>query len=417
MTVKVGFVNKEGDILNRFIVIVLDSFGVGYMEDAAAVRPEDVGSNTFGHILDNCPDLKLPNLEKLGIMNALGRETDFMKKSPNSAYGTSSLMHYGADTFYGHQEIMGTRPKKPIKEPFSKSIDKVYNALKAVGYKVEYKGDKLKFLLVNGCVTVADNIEADYGQIYNLTSTLDLITYSEVLKIGRVVREVVEVSRVIPFGGINVTVENIMSAVEEKENKFIGINAPKSGVYNEGYQVIHLGYGINPEVQAPTILGKKGIPVVLLGKVADIVENSYGKSISCVDTEEVMKITIEEMDKLQSGFICTNVQETDLAGHAESVERYAEKLKIADKYIGDIMDRLQDDDILIVMADHGNDPTIGHSHHTRENVPLLICGPKIKSGFIGHRDSLSDVGATVMEYFDSNGIENGKSFLKLIKNS
>jgi phosphopentomutase len=417
MTVREGFGDKEGDSLNRFIVIVLDSFGVGYMQDAALVRPEDVGSNTFGHILDKLPDLKLPNLEKLGIMNALGRETDFMKKNPKAAYGTSSLLHYGADTFYGHQEIMGTKPKKPIKEPFSKFIDTVYEALKSAGYQVEYKGDKLKFLLVNGCVTVADNIEADYGQIYNLTSTLDLIPYSEVLKIGKVVREVVEVSRVIPFGGINVTVDDILDAVEEKEDKFIGINAPRSGVYNEGYQVIHLGYGINPEVQMPTILGKKGIPVILLGKVADIVENNYGKSISCVDTEEVMKLTIDEIDKLKTGFICTNVQETDLAGHAESAERYAEKLIIADKYIGHIMNRLQDKDILIVMADHGNDPTIGHSHHTRENVPLLICGPNIKNGFIGHRDSLSDVGATVMEYYDSHGIENGKSFLQQIKKS
>jgi phosphopentomutase len=400
--------------LNRFIVVVLDSFGVGYMQDAAAVRPEDVGSNTFGHILDKVSDFKLPNLEKLGIMNALGRETTHMKKNTEACYGISSLMHHGADTFYGHQEIMGTRPKKPIKEPFSKAIEKVYEALKAAGYEVEYKGDKLKFLLVNGCVTVADNIEADYGQIYNLTAALDLIPYSEVLKIGNVVREVVEVSRVIPFGGINVSVDDILAAIEEKDNRFIGINAPKSGVYNEGYQVIHLGYGINPEVQVPTILGKKGISIVLLGKVADIVDNNFGKSISCVDTEEVMKITIKEMEKFESGFICTNVQETDLAGHAESVERYAEKLKIADKYIGEIMSKLEGNDILIVMADHGNDPTIGHSHHTRENVPILVYGPKIKSGFIGHRSSLSDVGATVMEYFASIGIENGQSFLSQI---
>lgn len=403
--------------MKRFIVIVLDSFGVGYMEDAALVRPEDVGSNTFGHILDKIPDLKLPNLEGLGIMNALGEETALMKKNPKSTYGTASLMHFGADTFYGHQEIMGTKPKKPIKEPFSKSIDKVYKALSDKGYTVEYKGDKLKFLLVNGCVTVADNIEADFGQIYNLTAALDMIPYSEVLKIGKIVREVVEVSRVIPFGGINVSIDDILAAVEEKEEKFIGINAPKSGVYNEGYQVIHLGYGINSEVQVPTILGKRVIPVVLLGKVADIVENDYGKSISCVDTEEVMKHTIEEMGKIESGFICTNVQETDLAGHAENVERYAEKLQIADKYIGKIIEQLEGEDILIVMADHGNDPTIGHSHHTRENVPILIYGKSIKEGFIGHRESLSDVGATVMEYFKSTGIENGNSFLNIIRNT
>lgn len=398
--------------MKRFVVVVLDSFGVGAMEDVKEVRPQDLGSNTCKHILDRLPELRLPNLEKLGLMNALGDETEYMHKSPKANYGISALAHFGADTFNGHQEIMGTKPKKPLFQPFQQCIHEVYGALTSAGYEVQYKGDKLKFLLVNNCVTVADNIEADPGQIYNLTAALDLIPYKEVLKIGRIVRKVVKVSRVIPFGGINVSLEDILNAVEEKEDKFIGINAPKSGVYNEGYEVIHLGYGIDAEVQVPTILGKKGIPVVLLGKVADIVENPYGKSISCVDTEEVMKLTIKEMEAMEEGFICTNVQETDLAGHAENAERYAEKLVIADKYIGEIMDKMQEEDILIVMADHGNDPTIGHSHHTRENVPLLIYKMGLEGKFIGLRDTMSDVGATAVDYFKCDKTENGSSFLK-----
>ncbi|WP_055669606.1 phosphopentomutase [Desnuesiella massiliensis] len=398
--------------MKRFVVVVLDSFGVGAMEDVKEVRPQDLGSNTCKHILDRLPELRLPNLEKLGLMNALGDETEYMHKNPKANYGISALAHFGADTFNGHQEIMGTKPKKPLFQPFQQCIHEVYEALTSAGYEVQYKGDKLKFLLVNNCVTVADNIEADPGQIYNLTAALDLIPYKEVLKIGRIVRKVVKVSRVIPFGGINVSLEDILNAVEEKEDKFIGINAPKSGVYNEGYEVIHLGYGIDAEVQVPTILGKKGIPVVLLGKVADIVENPYGKSISCVDTEEVMKLTIKEMEAIEEGFICTNVQETDLAGHAENAERYAEKLAIADKYIGEIMDKMQEEDILIVMADHGNDPTIGHSHHTRENVPLLIYKKGLEGKFIGLRDTMSDVGATAVDYFKADRTENGSSFLK-----
>lgn len=397
--------------MKRFVVVVLDSFGVGAMEDVMEVRPQDLGSNTCKHILDRLPELRLPNLEKLGLMNALGDETEYMHKNPKANYGISALAHFGADTFNGHQEIMGTKPKKPLFQPFQQCIHEVYEALTSAGYEVQYKGDKLKFLLVNNCVTVADNIEADPGQIYNLTAALDLIPYKEVLKIGRIVRKVVKVSRVIPFGGINVSLEDILNAVEEKEDKFIGINAPKSGVYNEGYEVIHLGYGIDAEVQVPTILGKKGIPVVLLGKVADIVENPYGNSISCVDTEEVMKLTIKEMEAMEEGFICTNVQETDLAGHAENAERYAEKLAIADKYIGEVMDKMQEEDILIVMADHGNDPTIGHSHHTRENVPLLIYKKGLEGKFIGLRDTMSDVGATVVDYFKADKTENGASFL------
>jgi phosphopentomutase len=396
--------------LKRFIVIVLDSFGVGYMEDAKIIRPQDVGANTCKHIIENVQNLMLPNLMKLGIMNALGEEIGNMKKSNEAVFGKAELMHFGADTFLGHQEIMGTRPKKPVMEPFSCYINKVYNELVKNGYKVEYKGDKLKFLLVNGCVTVADNIEADYGQVYNLTSTFDLIPYEEVIKIGKIVRSVVHVSRVIAFGGENVTIEQILGAVEEKEGKYIGINAPKSGVYSKGYEVIHLGYGINPEVQLPTILGKNKINVTLIGKVADIVENRYGKSIPRVDTEDVMKITVDEVNKEYSGFICTNVQETDLAGHGEDVIKYAEKLKIADKYIGIIMEKMNNEDILVVMADHGNDPTIGHSHHTREYVPLLIYNRKIKSMNIGTRKSLSDVGATAAKFFNVEMPENGQTF-------
>lgn len=397
--------------MNRFIIIVLDGFGIGYMDDVQIVRPQDLGANTCKHILENVPDLKLKNLEKIGLMNALGYEIGAMKKSPSAVYGKAALAHVGADTFLGHQEIMGTMPKAPVMEPFSKSIDKVYRALVEEGYKVNYMGDRLKFLMVNGCVTIADNIEADLGQVYNLTSTFDLIPFEEVLKIGKIVRNIVKVSRVIAFGGKNVTVQNILNAVEEKEGKYIGINAPKSGVYKEGYQVRHLGYGIEPKVQAPTILGEKGVYVSLFGKVADIVSNEYGKSTSCVDTKTVMELTLKELKNIKSGFICTNVQETDLAGHEEDVQKYAEKLLIADEYIGYIMECMEGNDRLVVMADHGNDPTIGHSHHTREYVPILIYGKDLKPTYIGVRNTLSDVGASVTDYFKAKNTENGKPIL------
>lgn len=400
--------------MKRFIVIVLDGFGIGYMEDAKVVRPNDVGSNTLKHILDKVEGLKLPNLEELGLMNALGEDYKEMKKSALGTFGSSNLTHFGADTFYGHQEIMGTNPKMPVKEPFTKNINKVKAALEEKGYKAEiHKGNEAEFLVVNDVLTVADNIEADLGQAYNITSALDYIDFKEVLKIGKIVRANVKVSRVITFGGEKIDINNILNAVEEKPNGFIGINAPKSGVYDNGYQCIHLGYGIDPEVQAPTIFGRAGIDVTLLGKVADIVSNDFGKSISCVDTEEVLKLTLKEMDEIKEGFICTNVQETDLSGHGEDAFKYAEKLKIADKYIGEIKDKLSEEDILLIMADHGNDPTIGHSRHTRERVPLLITGHKIKSGIdLGTRRTLSDVGATVLNYFNKEGNENGESFLK-----
>ena len=400
----------------RFIVIVLGSYGVGYMEDVPKVRPQDLGANTCKHIIDKIPELKLPNLEKLGIMNALGENYGQMKMNPRAVYGTSKLMHYGGDTFLGHQEIMGTNPKRPLIKPFSHYIDAVYDALISKGYKVEKVGEKLKYLWVDDCVAIGDNMETDPGQVYNVTTSFQNITFEEELEIGKVVREIVEVERVIVFGGTMATVDSIKAAKEEKKGKYIGINAPKSKVYEEGYMVRHLGYGIDPVTQIPTILGENGIPVILIGKVADIVSNDRGTNFTdLVDTETIFGITLKEIEKLETGFMCVNIQETDLSGHAENSERYAEILKICDKYIGKVIEKISDEDILIITADHGNDPTIGHSQHTREKVPILIYRKNLDSINIGLRETMSDIGATVAEYFNVRLPENGKSFLKKIK--
>ena len=408
--------NKEKEVMKmeqgRFIVIVLDSYGVGYMDDVLEVRPRDFGANTCKHIIDKVPYLKLENLEKLGLMNALGENYGEMKMNPEAVFGKSKLMHHGGDTFLGHQEIMGTRPVKPLIAPFSHYIDKVYDELIKEGYKVEKIGDNIQYLWVNDCVAVADNLETDLGQVYNVTTTFQKISFEEELKIGEIVRKVVEVERVIVFGGTEATIESIKDAKEEKKGKYVGINAPKSKVYEKGYMVRHLGYGINPETQVPTILGKNNIPVVLVGKVADIVFNDKGKSfLNLVDTSRIFDITLEEMDKLEKGFIAVNIQETDLAGHAENPERYAQILKLSDGYIGKIMEKMNKNDILVVTADHGNDPTIGHSQHTRENVPILIYRKGLKSVNIGHRETMSDIGATAADYFKVEMPENGKSFL------
>ena len=397
----------------RFIVIVLDSYGVGYMDDVLEVRPRDFGANTCKHIIDKIPELKLENLEKLGLMNALGEDYGKMKINPKAVFGKSKLMHHGGDTFLGHQEIMGTRPVKPLIAPFSHYIDKVYDALIKEGYKVEKIGDKIQYLWVNDCVAVGDNLETDLGQVYNVTTTFQKISFEDELKIGEIVRKIVEVERVIVFGGTEATIESMKAAKEEREEKYVGINAPKSKVYEKGYMVRHLGYGINPETQVPTILGKENIPVILVGKVADIVLNEKGKSfLNLVDTSKIFDITLSELDKIEKGFIAVNIQETDLAGHAENAERYAQILKLSDKYIGKIMEKLNEKDILIITADHGNDPTIGHSQHTRENVPILVYKKGLESVNIGHRETMSDIGATVADYFKTKMPENGKSFLQ-----
>lgn len=401
--------------MGRFIVIVLDSFGVGAMDDCEIVRPRDVGSNTAKHIIQNKPDIKIPTLEKLGLMNAIGVELEKHKFSNSANYGTSNLTHFGADSFLGHQEIMGTTPKEPLIQPFNEKIDIVEENLIKYGYKVRRVGETgLQILVVNEIATVGDNLETDYGQVYNVSACLDFISFEELSRIGHAVREVVQVSRVITFGGEQITLENLLNARKVKNNEIAGVDAPESGVYNHGYQVVHLGYGIDKNVQIPTILDKNGITVSFLGKIADIIQTSSTRLFPGVDSNYLFDCLIKEVRDIDNGFIALNIQETDLAGHAEDVERYADRLELSDRRIAELLPILKMGDVLIIMADHGNDPTIGHSNHTRERVPLLIYSPGINGKFVGNRETMADVAASAAEYFKVDSPQHGHSFLNKI---
>lgn len=402
--------------MSKFIVIVIDSFGIGEMPDVAQVRPQDVGANTCAHILQSKPQLRLATLEKLGLINALGFSANIMQPNPDAVYGQALLQHEGGDTFIGHQEIMGTIPLPPLRMPFSEVIDPVEQALLEHGYQVErITVDGLSYLWVNNAAAIGDNLEADLGQVYNISANLNVLTFDQVQAIGQVVRNCVKVGRVIAFGGDLVSSDALKAAAETKQNIYIGINAPKSGAYDKGFKVVHLGYGVDPLVQAPAQLYKVNIPTVLVGKVADIVANPHGTSYEkLVDSQTIMDITLQEIQKPGDAFICTNIQETDLAGHAQSVDRYADCLQLVDRSLANIIQTLSEQDCLVVMADHGNDPTIGHSKHTREKVPLLVYQQGVSQIDLGVRTTLSDVGATACAFFNAPAPQNGHSFLSLL---
>ncbi|WP_392562940.1 phosphopentomutase [Orbus sturtevantii] len=397
----------------KCIVIILDGFGIGCMDDVSEVRPRDIHSNTALNIIKRNPSIELPNLENLGLMNAIGCEYKHHKFSLTANWGTANLAHVGADSFLGHQEIIGTLPKPPLIEPFRNKIDIIEKNLKNAGYGVRRVGKQLdpKILVINECVTVGDNLETDYGQVYNVTACLDLISFEDLKKLASIVRGSVQVSRVITFGGENITLQDLLNARKVKNNAIAGIDAPLSGVYKKGYKVIHLGYGIDKNVQIPTILDKSSIDVCLIGKAADIIQTDSKKIIYGVDSDYLFDQLNLESTKMDTGLIILNIQETDLAGHSQDVQWYSELLQLADKRIGTLIAQLRSDDILIIMADHGNDPTIGHSNHTREKVPLLAYKKGVEGKHLGTRATLSDVGATVAEYFNVEPPQNGVSFL------
>ncbi|MDK2879864.1 MAG: phosphopentomutase [Thermoanaerobacteraceae bacterium] len=400
--------------MKRVILLVIDSLGVGEMEDVMKVRPQDRGANTLKHVAEAVKDFNIPSLEALGVGYLVDSEKIKRPANPLGSYGKSKLAHFGADTYQGHQEIMGSKPRMPVVKPFIKFMDRVEKALKKAGYDVKIPDPEHPFLLVNGLVTVADNIEADPGQNYNVTAPLDYISFEEELAIGRIVRENVEVGRVIVLGGRDIAVDDILKAIEFKDGSITGIDCPKSGVYRSGYMVRHLGYGVNPEVQVPTLLHRQGYPVSLIGKMADVIECDGAEYFPMVETEGVMELILEKMVSQKTGLIAANVQETDLAGHAMDASRYAERLMTADLYLKSILEQMKEQDLLIITGDHGNDPTIGHSHHTREKALLLVYGKELKAVNLGERDTLSDIGATIADYFGIQKPEHGRSFLNLI---
>lgn len=404
--------------MNRFIVVVLDSFGVGAMDDAKDVRPQDIHANTARHLIEQSDTYPIvwDNFLNLGLMNALGYETESFQFSKNCIYGTSDLKHFGADSFFGHQEIAGTDPKKPIFHTLEKFIEPIKHDLERNGHSVTYiYKDGLRMLEVDAMICIGDNMETDLGQAINVVGAMDYCGMDLIKEVGHIVRKHVLVPRVIAFGGSNVTIENIRSAIFTMDGKYIGVDAPKSGVYKTNYHVEHIGYGVDVSKQVSHTLSKNDVSSYFYGKVANIVYNPKGSSVDGVDTDEIFGNLLQDLSQDKPGFYFVNIQETDLAGHAQDSKKYIEILNKSDKWVGQILEALNQNDILVIMADHGNDPTIGHSKHTREKVPLLIGTAKTIQGtnYIGNRKTLSDVGQTVAQYFDTS-IEHGTSFLDLI---
>ncbi len=410
----------------RFIVVVLDGFGVGEMPDVAEVRPQDCGANTANKLFSHFPLKRLPTLEALGLQNVVQNPATVMKCNPDANVGRAGLAHQGGDTFMGHQEIMGTRPKPPLIQPFQQAYAEIELALQVSGYKVErLVKQELVLLLVEGGVVIGDNLEADLGQVYNLTCNFNVVCFDKLREIAEVVRAANPVSRNIAFGG-NIeyqgdplSMQRIFDAIETKRGadgtpQFIGVNAPDSGAYENGFQVVHLGYGVDAKTQTPWLLYQCGVMTWLYGKVADIVQNPFGRSyLSVVDTDEVFRLLNQDLQEHQHGFFCANVQETDLSGHQQDPKQFWRVLERADKGLASVIEQMNEEDVLIVMADHGNDPFIGHTKHTREQVPVLAYCKGIQSLNIGQRKTLSDVGATACAYFSAQLPENGTPIKEL----
>lgn len=416
--------------MSRFILMVLDGFGVGAMSDAAEYKEADAIANTCLHTLEKNPGLWLPQLERLGLMNALGMEMNGMRYSREAVFGKAKLMHKGADTYYGHQEIMGTNPlASPAKlQSFASVYDAVADNLQKHGYRItEYVLEQGgRAMGVNDAVFITDNRANDPGQTFCTFGLRHLIGDEEIMKISQLVRDVVDVSRVIAHAFDDTTYEALAATLYEFAPGYSGANTIPLDMYSKNMQILHMGKAVNAAGQVSTILHQHGVPVAHISKFADIVANPSGDNYSNTDTGAILDYLKVKLKEQKNGLIAVNIQETDIAGHELNAVKYGRILKQVDDGLSEILPTLGPDDTMLVMADHGNDPENGSVLHSREHVPLMLHGAKLRPCAIGLRETLSDTAATILDYFQHDPLyasadfgkrrtENGTSFWSLIK--
>ena len=377
--------------LGPITILVLDGLGIGAMPDAAE---RDAAAHTLRHVLESSAGHELPYLQRLGLLEVAGFAN--AGDSPvQAARGRAALDYPGADTYLGHQALMGV-PTEAVRLHMLDAVSaELADALSQTGHRVAPASAETSALLVDGVAVVADNVEAAAGLNINVTASLDEISFDALLEIGEVVRRVAAVPRVIVVGGRGYLANDIIGSFRAEGPGHVGVDTPHLGVYDQHYQVRHLTAPLETSRSLPAAVLRSGREVMLLGKAADVIDADTTRRSSQIPTAEVLAAAEDALASGFDGLLVANVQETDLAGHEQDPARFLRVLSQVDEAVPNLL-RRGPAGCLLVTADHGNDPAIGHSQHTREFVPVLMTGPGMAARQLGTL-MLSDVAATVAE--------------------
>lgn len=396
-------------IIKRVILVVLDGFGVGALDDAKDYNDE--GANTLTKIYKNIPNFDLPNLAKLGLYNLIQVSDIKLKKTDIiGSYGKMSEMSKGKDTTTGHWEIVGIITEKPFPtypNGFPKEIIKEFE--KKIGRKTlgnfPCSGTEiLKLLGEEHLKTGYPIVYTSADSVFQIAAHEKIIPIEELYRYCEIARKLLgnppfeehKVARVIarPFIG-----ENKENFVRTQRRKDFSIPPPHKTI---------LDY-----------IKDSGGTVIGIGKIEDIFANQ-GISFSFhttnnSDTIDIILKTIREF-KTPKTLIFANLVDFDtLWGHRRDILNYYNALKHFDNKLEEIIDNLNEEDLLIITSDHGNDPTyIKHTDHTREYVPLLLYSKNknFKSNVnLKTRNTFSDIAKSIEDLFYlGNKILSGKSF-------
>ncbi|GBF11553.1 phosphopentomutase [Tepidibacillus sp. HK-1] len=387
----------------RISLIVLDSLGIGELPDAEKFG--DQGTNTFAHIADKLNGLIIPHLEKMGLGNIYPIKGVNNIEDPIAAFGKMKEVSVGKDTMTGHWEIMGLKVNIPFKtypNGFPNSLIKAFEekiGRKVIGNKPASGTEIIEELGEEQMKTGAVIVYTSADSVFQIAAHEDVVPLNELYQICEIAREMTlndeyAVGRVIarPFIG------SPGSFKRTPNRKDYSVKPPAKTVMNH--------------------LVENGFDSIAVGKIADIYANEgVTKALKSKSNMDGVDKTIEGLKTDFNGLIFTNLVDFDmLYGHRRDPIGYGKAIEEFDQRLPELIDALQDDDLLIITADHGNDPTHTGTDHTREYVPLLVYSKLLKGGInLGIRKTFADVGATVADNFGVQLPEHGISFLDDLK--
>ena len=391
----------------RVFVIVIDSLGIGVMPDGEKFG--DIGVNTLGHIAESVETFRIPTLQKLGMANLTPLKQVPAVENPLGYQAALRERSNGKDTMTGHWEIMGIETKKPFKtfteHGFPKEL--IEELEKRTGHKVIGNksasgteiidelgeeeiatGHMIVYTSADSVLQICGN-EETFGleELYRCCEIARELTMKEEWRVGRVIAR--------PYIG-------------KKKGEF------------ERTSNRH-DYALKPPMKtALDVLKDHGLDVISVGKIKDIFDGEgITEAYKSKSSVHGMEQTIDIAKKDFHGLCFVNLVDFDAKwGHRRNPEGYAKELEMFDEKLKILLEKLKDDDLLIITADHGNDPTYTGTDHTREKVPFLAYGKAMEgNGMLPEQDTFAVIGATIVDNFGLHMPENtiGTSLLSYLK--
>jgi phosphopentomutase len=382
---------------NRVVVIVLDGVGIGALPDASAYG--DVGSDTLGNIAQRIL-LKVPTLRSLGLERVAALNDSRGAGSSVGAIGRMAEASPGKDSVTGHWEMMGIVLSRPFPVfPNGFAFDLIQEFSRQIGRGI--LGNK-----VASGTQIIDELGAEHMRtgsliVYTSADSVFQIAAHENIVPLRELYRACEVAYALACEGLG------MGRVIARP--FVGEPGRFSRTANRHDYALP-----PPDVTLLDLVKAANVPVVAIGKVRDLFAGrGITKSLHTANDGEGMNEVERQLDAVPSGLIFANLVDFDTQfGHRNDVEGYARNLEWFDARLARLLPRLGDQDLLVVTADHGNDPTTPSTDHSREYVPLIVSGPGVRAGAdLGTRRTFADLGQTLAELFGVRRLVHGTSFL------